>query len=773
MTDSDEHIVRRISPTGVITTVAGNGIVGSGGDNGLATQAQLYTPKGIAVGTDGVYIADYQNNRIRKVSNTGIITTVAGTGGYGFTGDGGPATAAQLAGPTDVAITPAGELLITDVYQRVRRISANGTISTLAGNGTIGFSGDGGPAINASFRSLVGIAIDATGNVYVADSGNNRVRRIGIDGIITTVAGNGGSGFGGDGELATQATVQGPQFLAFDASGALYITQSDSRIRRVGIDGLVSTVAGTGMADFSGDGGLATQASLNYPSGIFVNANGEKYVADRENYRIRKISVNGVISTVAGGYLGNGGLATNAYLRRGLFVTPLGTPTNVAVDNRGNVYVSSRYSHEIRKVNPTGVISTVAGTGVLGYSGDGGPATSAKLAYPRGVAPDKTGNLFIVDQYNSRIRKINPEQLITTVAGNGQVNFIDNTPNLSSAEFYNSSTLPIDSVGNLYVFSSCCVAKINPAGVISVVAGTTAGTGFSGDGGPATNARLSYPTSAVVGENNTLYIADGNNNRIRKVNADGIITTIAGTGSAGFGGENVAAVSTPVVPTAITRDAAGNLYISESTFPRIRKIDRNGIITTVAGSGVRGNTGDGGTATNAQLGRPEEIIFDAAGNLYIADAANRNVRKVTYPVQANLIATSSCSATSTTLTATPSGYGFTYQFGAGAVQIGNTNQAIVSTAGVYSVTVSTSVFGSPAGMATLFVGGSEIYTLRNGSWNDPTVWSCGAVPVVGQRVQVGHLIDIPVSYQAAARSVRYTAGGSVRFGQQGRLMLAE
>ena len=355
----------------------------------------------------------------------------------------------------------------------------------------------------------------------------------------------------------------------------------------------------------------------------------------------------------------------------------------------------------------------------------------------------------------------------------GRPNFIDKVFYFSSADFGNSTTLPIDSAGNLYAFSSCCVLKVNPAGVISIIAGTTAGTGFSGDGGPATNARLSYPNSAVFSENNTLYIADGYNNRIRKVDANGIITTIAGTGSTGLGAENVAAVNTPIMPTCIARDAAGNLYVAETYYPRVRKIDRNGIVSTIAGSSAKGNSGDGGLATEARLGLLKEIILDAAGNLYIADAENRNVRKVTYPIQAGLKATSSWSGTSVTLTATPAGYGFTYQFGPGATQIGSTNQAVVTMAGTYSVTVSTSVFGSPAGTATLLVVDSEIYTLRNGSWNDPGVWSSGVIPGAEQRVRIGHSIDIPGSYQATVGNIRYIGGGSVRFGQQGRLTLTE
>ncbi len=772
ITDSYEHTIRKIDGAGNITTIAGTGTRGSGGDSGPATQAQFYSPTGIAIDASGIiYVADKINNRIRKIAANGIIMTIAGTGSYGFSGDGGPAISAQLAYPTDVYVSPTGELLIADLgNRRVRKIAVDGTITTVAGNGISGFSGDGGMATSASFQSPNGLTSDADGNLYIADSFNNRIRKVDANGIITTIAGNGAIGSAGDDGLATQAAIGSPSYLTFDASGVLYVTQASGWIRRIDTNGVISTIAGTGTVDFSGDGGPATQATLNNPAGIRVNAAGDIVVADKGNYRVRRIS-GGTISTIAGGFTGESGPATNGYLRSADFID---TPTNTSVDKLGNVYVTDRYSHQIKKVTPNGIISTLTGTGVIGYTGDGGPAIQAKLAYPRGVTTDQVGNLYLVDQYNSRIRKIDANQIITTVAGSGKPNFIGTAPFVSSAELYNPSTLPIDQAGNLYVFSACCVMKVAPAGTITIVAGTTAGTGFSGDGGPAVNAQLSSPNSAVIDNNGVLYIADGSNNRVRKVDTNGIITTIAGTGLAGYGAENVPAVSTPIRPSGIARDIVGNLYVSESDFSRVRKIDRNGTISTIAGSGIQGFTGDNGPATNARLKSPSEITLDAAGNLYIADTGNKRVRKVTYPVQTVLTAVNACPITSVTLTAVPTGPGFSYQFGPGATQIGNTNQATVSTAGVYSVTVSTSLFGSPPGIASISIGGpGEIYTLRDGSWNDPTVWSCGTIPTAGQSARIGHMIDIPDDYQATAGSIRYNDGGRVWFNARSQLKLMD
>lgn len=753
--DSYEHTIRKVDGAGTITTIAGRGTRGFSGDGGAATQAQFYSPSGIAIDASGIiYVADKINNRVRKIDAAGVITTIAGTGTYGFSGDNGPATSAQLAYPEDVCLTATGEVLITDSgNNRIRKIAANGIITTIAGNGTSGSGGDGGPATSASFNSPTGITRDAAGNIFVADTYNNRIRKIDTNGIITTYA-----------------VISVPNYLAFDASGALYVTKLTSLISRIDANGTITTIAGTGTADFSGDGGPATQAALNNPAGIRVNSAGDIVIADQSSYRVRKIS-GGVISTIAGGFTGDGGPATSAYLRNSYFID---APTNTAVDNLGNVYVTDRYSHQVRKVTPGGIISTLAGNGVIGYSGDGGPAKQAKLAYPRGVATDQAGNPYLVDQYNSRIRKIDPNQVISTIAGSGKPNFIDNSPFFSSAEVYNTSTLPIDQVGNLYAFSACCVVKVAPSGTITVVAGTTAGTGFSGDGGPAVNAKLNYPNSAVIDNNNVLYIADASNNRVRKVDANGIITTIAGTGSAGYGSENVPAVSTPITPSGMARDLTGNLYVSESSFGRVRKIDNSGVITTVAGTGVQGFSGDNGLAVNARLNAPYEIVLDAAGNLYIADAGNKRVRKVTYPVQTLLTATNTCSGTSVTLTAMPTGPGFSYQFGAGATQIGTTNQATVSAPGIYSVTVSTSIFGSPPGVSSISIGSpGELYTLRDGSWNDPAVWSCGAVPLAGQSARIGHLIDVPNDYQATAGSIRYNNGGRVRFNARGQLKLMD
>ena len=292
--DHGNHRIRKVNSAGIITTVAGNGVQGFGGDGGPATAAALGNPTNLAVDATGnIFIADGYNNRIRKVDVTGIITTVVGNGTAGFSGDGGPATAAQLNLPTDVAVDAAGNIFIIDQSnERIRKVAPNGIISTAAGNGVIGYSGDGGAGANAQLSSPTGLDVDATGNIFFADQGNQRVRKIATNGIITTVAGTGVYGYSGDGAAATSANLSAVIDVAVNATGELFIAdQFNQRIRKVDVNGIITTIAGNGTAGFSGDGGPATQAQLNSPYGITLDASGNIFIGDEFNYRIRKVTV--------------------------------------------------------------------------------------------------------------------------------------------------------------------------------------------------------------------------------------------------------------------------------------------------------------------------------------------------------------------------------------------------------------------------------------------------------------------------------------------------
>lgn len=328
-----------------------------------------------------------------------IITTVAGSGTYGFSGDGGPATAAQLSHPEGIAIDPSGSIFICD-NKCVRKVSpaAGGTITTFAGVGTsAGYSGDGGPAISAEVNGVHDIAVDRYGNVYLADGGNNRVRKVTADGVINTIAGTGMPGYNGDGIAATAAQLNSPYGVAVDDTGNVYIADMyNRRIRKVNTAGIISTIAGTGVKGFSGDGGMADIAMLHHPIAVELNKSGEIFIAD--STRIRKISTLGIISTVAGvstfGFSGDGGPASSAEI----------IPLAIAFDSIGNIYIAD--DDRIRRIDTAGIINTIAGTGFPTYNGDGIDPLAANLWSPSGVALNAAGEILIGDKGNCRIRKI-------------------------------------------------------------------------------------------------------------------------------------------------------------------------------------------------------------------------------------------------------------------------------------------------------------------------------------------------------------------------------
>lgn len=354
-----------LAAPGIITTVAGGGSSGLG-DGGLATNAQLSTPFGVAVdGAGSFYIANFNDSRIRKVDATGVITTIAGTATPGYSGDGGPAVSAQLKRTTGVAVDRAGSVFVADRdNQRIRKIDTSGIITTIAGTGTAGFSGDGGPATSAQLNFPNGVGVDGAGNVYVGDSGNSRVRKIDTSGVITTVAGTGVPGYSGNGGPATSAQLNSPNQVAFDSGGNLYIADYfNGAIRKVDPAGTISSVAGGGVLGYSGDGGPATSARLNQPAGVAVDAFGNIYISDSNNHRVRMVDASGTITTIAGtgtpGYSGDNGLSTNA---------DLNLPMGIAHDGIGNVYVAVANNQRIRKVTVAPGVAVPASVGAASDS---------------------------------------------------------------------------------------------------------------------------------------------------------------------------------------------------------------------------------------------------------------------------------------------------------------------------------------------------------------------------------------------------------------------
>jgi sugar lactone lactonase YvrE len=610
-------VLRLDAATGVLTLVAGNGTTGFSGDNGPATTARLNGPAGIAVDSNGnLYIADTLNNRIRMVSG-GVISTVAGAGVQGFSGDKGQATSALLSSPTGVAVDSNGNLYIADTLnRRVRQVASTGVINTVAGGGTSLL--ENASATKAQLANSFGIAVDSTGILYIADTDNNRIRKV-TGGVIATVAGSGTQGFSGDNGPATSAKLALPTGIALDSNGNLYIADSDNnRIREVS-NGVITTAAG-GRSSL-GDNGPATSAQINSPTGVAIDSAGNLYIADFGDSRIRKVS-NAVITTVAGnatpGFSGDNGPAASAQLSN---------PYGLAIDRAGTLYTADSSNNVIRKVS-NGVITTVAGNGTPGFSGDNGPAINAQLASPAGVAMDSAGNLYIADTLNNLIREVS-NGVITTVVGNGTPGFSGDSGPAISAQLNAPSGIAVDSVGNLYIADSANnrIREVS-GGVINTLAGV--GTpGFSGDAGPAINAQLYAPSGIAVDSAGNLYIADTFNDAIREV-SNGVIATVAGNGSPGFGGDNGPATGAQLNnPYGLAVDSAGNLYIADTTGQRIRKVSSSGAISTVAGNGTPGFSGDTGPAINAQLDNPYGLAVDSAGKVYIADFDNNRVRVLT------------------------------------------------------------------------------------------------------------------------------------------------
>lgn len=630
--DSSSRV--RTSPTdAAISTIAGGGVA----DGGPSLSANISAPLGIAGDRDGnIYVADKGNHRIRKISSDGRITTIAGTGTPEFSGDGGLAIAAGLISPTALVFDKTGNLYVAE-ESRVRKIAVDGTIITLAGTNTSGYSGDGAMATNASMRWPSSIALDNAGNIYVADTGNNRVRRISPDGVIMTVAGNGVRAYSGDGGPATSASLADPQGVAVDGAGNLYISDSSNhRVRKVTTDGTINTVAGFGSVPapgsivlasysspgygYSGDGGPAKYAALYAPKGLFVDQEANLYIADSGNGRIRRITPDGIMTTIAGsnlqGYGGDGGMATSAQLNY---------PTAIFVDTTGNCYIADSGNNVIRYITSGGAITTVAGNGWAGYSGDGGLAIAACMLQPQGVAVDDYGNLYIADTGNNRVRKIAFDGTISTVAGNGTPGYSGDGGAATAASLKGPSSVAIDGVGNIYVADSGNrrVRKIGSDGIITTVAGDGSGYGYL-DGSAATAVDIVPRAIAIDGRGN-LYIAVWAS--VVKVTVDGTIHRIVGNGVAGTNNSNVTLNAQSVDALAI--DRLGNLYVVDTASNMVRKITADGFISTVAGNGAYGYAGDGGLATTAELANPNSVTVDGDGNLYIADTNNSRIRVVT------------------------------------------------------------------------------------------------------------------------------------------------
>lgn len=594
-----QPIARAANPSYTIQTVAGSDFTGDGGP---ATQAILSQTEGVAVDPFGnIYVADADDNRVRKISVDGTIQTVAGNSVAGFSGDGGKASAGLLSHPYGLALDAAGNLYVADLGNaRIRKISLDGIIQTVAGGGMVapGVNGDGSPAVSMQLNSPRNVALDPDGTMYISDFGAHRVYRVSSSGIFTTLAGTGKAGFSGDNAASSLAQLNSPAGISSDGNGSLYIADSgNNRVRKV-FRGVITTVYNitgpTGLA-FSPSGTLY-MAGANYVGTSFhsigglasaldvtLDAAGNVFVTTGQ--QVRKVTADGKVSTVAGSgtlryFGGDNGLAVNARMH---------APSGLAVDDAGNWYIADTANNRIRKINSAGMITTIAGTGVPGSSGDNGPATVAQLSAPRSVATDSQHNLYIADTGNNRVRKITPGGILATVVGG-----------LNDPEY-----VAVDRDGALYVADAGNnrVIRVAPSGTTSLVA------------------QVEKPSAVTVDSAGNIFISEAT--RVSKVTPAGAVTVV-------LDGLNQ--------PRGLAIADNGDVLIAEPNLNVIHRLSASGLLTIIAGTGAPGFSGDGGSAATAQLNGPSDIVADLTGTLWITDSGNNRIRTLSPTIAADIVA---------------------------------------------------------------------------------------------------------------------------------------
>lgn len=655
---------RLLSPLLTVSVLAGctdlRGLLGAS----PATRA----PDDLAIGVPNMLGAPTTTASIAPTSTASIAPTpnAPSTLRAVSTWLGQPTTRYQFLAPTTTAMDASGNLYIADSAANcIRKVTPAGEISTLAGKGTFesyGYSSFGGftdgTGMTASFFAPMGLTIDEAGNLYVADAGNETIRKVTPEGVVTTLTRESG------GRLFLGSITS----IARDPAGGFYVTSTDkNQILHVSAQGLDSTFAGSGKSGLTNGTGFV--ADFNAPRGIAVASDGTVYVADTGNHCIRKITPQRVVTTFAGG------AAAGATDGTGTAAT-MNAPRGLALDAAGNLYVADSGNRRLRKITPQGVVTTLAGSGTGGYldgvgdavrfaspSGlclgrDGnlyvadsqganvrkvtpqgavstvvsstyadGDAAHAKLYLPSDLAMDRDGNVYVTDTGNNRVRKVTPEGIVTTLAGNGLSSSADGTG--LDAGLPSPRGMAVDSQGNVFVAAGNRICKITPQGVVTTFAGSITGSGYAD--GTGTQAKFSTLQGLAVDAADNLYVADNGNYRIRKVTPIGVVTTLAGSGTPGsVDGPGTTAQLGSSGPLAV--DAGGNVLLADSSYHRIRKITPQGIVSTVTLTNVDG------VATNAPLSQPNGIVIDASGNMYVSDSGHNRILKVTPQGAASTIA---------------------------------------------------------------------------------------------------------------------------------------
>ncbi len=603
---------------GSLEPFAGDALGGGGNGNGTGAAASFYFPRGVATDAAGnVYVADTQSSTIRKVTPAGVVTTFAGRAGAPGAAD-GIGTAATFDTPQDVATDVGGNVYVADYYNNdIRKIAPDGTVTTLAGTPKVSGSADGTGA-GAAFAHPVGVAADGVGNVYVADTGNHTIRKIGPGGVVTTLAGTAGAPGSAD-ATGPAARFSYPAKLVADGGGNLYVADSGNQtLRMITPAGVVTTLAGAAGARGSADGTGAAARFFN-PSGVAVDGGGNVYVGDTGNHTLRKVAHGGVVTTLAGS-AAVAGSADGTGAAAGF-----STPEGVATDAAGNVYVGDMDNGTVRKITPAGEVTTLAGTpGVIGHADGAGPAAS--FTYPSGLAVDGAGNVYVADVGNHTIRKITAAGVVTTFAGTAGVpGHADATGALASFDL--PQGVATDPTGNVYVADrgNRVIRKITPAGVVTTLAGTAGVAGHADGEGPL--ASFWEPLGVAADASGNVYVADaGGNNIIRKITPAGVVTTLAGR--VGWGSaDGAGAAASFNTPWGLAVDGAGNVYVGDYDNAAIRKVTPDGVVTTPVGGGGRRGFVPG--PLPAALGQASGVAL--SGRTLYATNMNGIVRVVDLP----------------------------------------------------------------------------------------------------------------------------------------------
>jgi sugar lactone lactonase YvrE len=693
--DWNNHRVRHVRADGTVEGIAGNGAIGDAKD-GPALSISLNHPTHVSFDHQGnLILSAWHNSKVKLINlTTGLASNIAGTGARAYGGDGGPALDAKFDLPSSAVMDSQGNICVSDQANfRIRRIGTDGNINTMCGSGVAGYTGDEGPATLATIRSPVGqsappagrIDIDSQDRIFIADTGNHVIRRIDADGTIHTIAGTGVAGYSGDGGPANQATLNTPSDVAVAPDGTLYIADTfNNVVRRVTTDGTISTIAGTGSAGFSGDGRLAQDAKLDRPYGVAISPTGEIMIADTHNHRFRILTEEPRDSGPDGGepaivivpctgeigsictYAGTGFPGFNSD-GRDRQKTHLYQPIDMEFTPSGRVYVIDWNNHKVRQVMPDQTIRTVMGTDFVGdgppdlsdLTPPGAPGLTVDLNHPTDLQEFPNGDLMVMNWHNHKIRVLYPDTGLVQVIAGSSPGFVGDNGPVKAAKFNQPPHGVLDSSDNLIMIDQrnqrlrviLDFANQRENATIITIAGdpgvpapgTLPAPGYNGDG-PALQTKFSFPTGTnpepggglAVAADGTVYLSDTNNHLLRKITftggdwSTGVVQTIAGTGVAGDSGDGGPAIAAQINhPLDMELGPDGKLYFADTNNNRVRRLDLvNGTIEAVAGTGVQGYSGDGGPALAATFNRPLGIAFDPYGNLYISDTFNNRIRKV-------------------------------------------------------------------------------------------------------------------------------------------------